>query len=94
MGVLGILATGAVVAFLFGRLARRFGHSVWWGIGAPAIAVLLLWLGGTGWIFSSACRDVQTCDSGGWLAFSASMVIVLALVMPGALIGCLAARRS
>ena len=92
MGIVLLLGLGVCVAVLAGLILRRLGQSEWWGLFVPAIAALILWIAGSVWIFSSVCGDVQTCDSGGWLAFSAEVVVASLLVTLGAGIGCLAIR--
>ena len=55
---------------------HRSGRILLAGILAAPALLLLCWLLGTWWIFaSSECSDVDTCDSGGWLAMSAGIFV-------------------
>jgi hypothetical protein len=78
LAILAIASTVTVIAALvFPRLSQRRIALV----GGAATPLLLVgrWVYGSWWLKSGNCKDIDVCDSGGWLAMSAGTVLALAL---------------
>jgi hypothetical protein len=85
-------ASSMLIAIGSGLFVRRKGWRLPWALLPVPVLVLLLWGLGGAWIFSRACVDVQTCDGGGFLAFSVSMAVLLAIGLLSSIIGLLLLR--
>ena len=82
-----IVASSILIAIGSGLFVRRKGWGLPWALLPVPVLVLLLWVLGGAWIFSRNCVDVQICDSGGFLAFTASMVALLVISLLSSMAG-------
>jgi hypothetical protein len=90
VALIAIFAFG--VTFALGYWLRWKGLHSTWALLAVPLLVVLLWGGGSLWIFSTKCRDIQVCDGGGFLAFSAGMAVALAIGVVSSILGLLLLR--
>lgn len=67
--------------------ARRLNWPPWILAFLPFGLLPLLWALGSAYIFSPLCPNIDTCDSGGWLAFSVGLVFIWVLAFIGNTIG-------
>ena len=82
----------AFVTFITGYIFRRNGLRPVWSLLAFPVLMILFWVGGAAWIFSPYCGDIQTCDSGGFLAFTVGVAVILAIGVISSIFGLLALR--
>lgn len=77
-----VVVIAALITFVTGMLPGRTRLGSTSAFLLPSTLAMIFWIAGSAWIFSPLCSDVDTCDSGGWLAFSltAGMLVVLALL--------------
>ncbi len=66
---------------------RLFGSAL-----AAPLFVIFLWVVGSIYISTPLCGDIAACDGGGMLAFTANMVVLLAIVAITGLATCLLYR--
>jgi hypothetical protein len=86
MGLVLAFVAGTLLTYAFQRLARRHRKPEWVALIAPITFSAALWVAGSEWVSSPQCSDIQTCDSGGWLAFSASIAIVATVSVFGGVV--------
>ena len=92
--VIALIAIYAVsVTFALGCWLRRRGLGLTWALLAVPLSAAARWGSGSVWIFSSKCSDVQVCDGGGFLAFTASSAVALTIGMVSSILGLLLLRR-
>lgn len=87
MFVFLIVASSILIAIGSGLFVRGKGWRLQWAFLPAPVLVLLLWVLCGAWIFSRNCVDVQICDSGGFLAFTASMAALLVISLLSSMVG-------
>ena len=82
----------AFITFITGYVFRRNGLRPIWSLLAFPVMMILLWVGGAAWIFSPYCGNIQTCDSGDFLAFTVGAAVILAIGVISSIFALLARR--
>jgi hypothetical protein len=89
--IIGIVA--GLISFGGCLLADKMGIRIFLLGFLPVGMSFLLWGLGSAWIFSSYCAPFDTCDGGGWLAFSAGLAVLFLPVLVGNIVGLAAYLR-
>jgi hypothetical protein len=92
MAIALLITCAVLVTFALGYWLRSKELRPTWVLLAAPLSVAMLWGGGSLWIFSAKCSDIQVCDSGGFLAFTAGMTVALAISLASSILGFLLLR--